>query len=68
MEPQIRYSLKSKIIGHGFKNMAEFSAHSGIDASILSNLVNGKLFPGKTVRRRLVRALDVTSKELFTYL
>ncbi len=68
MEPRIRYSLKSKIIGSGFSNMSEFSTYSGINGSILSNLINGKLYPGKTVRHRLVKALDITSRELSTYL
>ena len=62
--PQIRFALKSKIVGTGYRTYSDFANKISMDLASLSRICNGHQFPSGPTQRRISEALGLTLKEL----
>jgi transcriptional regulator with XRE-family HTH domain len=61
---QVRYGLKAKVIGSGYKTYLDFADDLGIHRVYLSKILNGHEFPSPRMQRRLAAGLGLTLREL----
>jgi transcriptional regulator with XRE-family HTH domain len=64
----VRFGLKSKIVGAGFKFYTDFAERIGVDLSRLSRITNGLEYPSKAVQKAICRELNLSLRELKTLL
>ena len=62
--PQIRFALKSRIVGMGYRTYSDFANTINVDLACLSRICNGHQFPSGPTQRRMCDALGLTLKEL----
>ena len=63
-KPKYRYALHARIIAAGYKSVKAFCLKIGIYDSAMSEIINGKRYPGKTAMRAIAGALHLTLAEL----
>ena len=63
-KPRYRYAFHARIIAAGYKSMRAFCEKIGIYPSLMSNIVQGRAYPGKTALRAIAGGLRITLSEL----
>jgi transcriptional regulator with XRE-family HTH domain len=60
----MRFKLRLKILGGGYRRYKDFAAKLGCSPGRLSRILNGHEFPSKVMQRHLAEALNLTLPEL----
>jgi hypothetical protein len=63
-KPRYRYAFHARIIANGHKSVKAFCEKIGIYDSCMSEIINGKRYPGKTALRAIAGGLRITLSEL----
>jgi transcriptional regulator with XRE-family HTH domain len=61
---QVRYGLKAKVIGEGYKTYIDVAGRLGIHRVYLSQVLNGHIWPSGALQRRIASELGLTLREL----
>ena len=62
--PCVRFRLKARIFEVGYRTFRDFATKVGMHPVMLSKVLNGHLFPGPSLQRRIAEELGLTLREL----
>jgi transcriptional regulator with XRE-family HTH domain len=62
--PEPRYTLKGNVVAAGFRTYREFAETVGVHPATLSQVLNGHLWPGPTLQKRMARELGLSLRQL----
>ncbi len=62
--PCVRFRLKARIFEVGYRTYQDFATKVVIHPVMLSKVLNGHLFPGPSLQKRIAEELGLTLREL----